>query len=91
MGSDHFPLMVSFSVPNITNMCVNRKYNIDDKLNKELFIDWSKLSKLQLLEISKESFQIQGSFRNENYTECDNEFCNNEYYKDKIYGLYSNI
>ena len=91
MGSDHFPLMASFSLPNITNMCVNRKYNIDDKLNKELFIDWSKLSKLQLLEISKESFQIQGSFRNENYNECNNEFCYNEYCKDKIDGLYSNI
>ena len=91
IGSDHLPLLASFSLHNVNNVNINKNKNLYPGSSNNIYIDWNKISKHQLLEISNGAYQVLGNFRNMNYLDCSNELCFNQVCKNKIDEIYINI
>ena len=78
-------------MPIIENLNIDNDSYVNCNTKNYIFVDWNKLSKEQLSQISKTASIKQGSFRSNDNLNCFKKDCNNKDCQDNIDYLYSVI
>ena len=68
IGSDHLPIVGKFLLSPVG--CIQNQVINTNNVANDLYIDWDNLNSQQMYSISKNAYQLEGSFRNNNEYNC---------------------